>query len=109
MHPMRALFLIPRNPSPKLKSPKKWSKKFQNFIEKCLIKNYHDRPNTTQLLKHPFIKDMPNERQTRIQLKDHIDRTKKKRIEDSTTDHEGYLSQESDEDEAIQDEGEPSS
>ncbi|XP_071951160.1 serine/threonine-protein kinase mig-15-like isoform X2 [Antedon mediterranea] len=109
MHPMRALFLIPRNPSPKLKSPKKWTKKFVNFIEKCLIKNYHDRPNTTQLLKHPFIKDMPNERQTRIQLKDHIDRTKKKRIEDCTTDHEGYISQESDEEEPIQDEGEPSS
>uniref|UniRef100_A0A674BCX8 non-specific serine/threonine protein kinase n=1 Tax=Salmo trutta TaxID=8032 RepID=A0A674BCX8_SALTR len=35
MHPMRALFLIPRNPAPRLKS-KKWSKKFQSFIESCL-------------------------------------------------------------------------
>ena len=28
LHPMRALFLIPRNPPPRLKS-KKWAKKFQ--------------------------------------------------------------------------------
>uniref|UniRef100_A0A7N8XIL5 non-specific serine/threonine protein kinase n=1 Tax=Mastacembelus armatus TaxID=205130 RepID=A0A7N8XIL5_9TELE len=72
MHPMRALFLIPRNPPPRLKS-KKWSKKFFSFIEGCLVKNYTQRPPTEQLLKHPFIRDQPNERQVRIQLKDHID------------------------------------
>ncbi|XP_010785248.1 traf2 and NCK-interacting protein kinase-like, partial [Notothenia coriiceps] len=80
MHPMRALFLIPRNPAPRLKS-KKWSKKFQSFIESCLVKSHGQRPSTEQLLKHPFIREMPNERQIRIQLKDHIDRTKKKRGE----------------------------
>uniref|UniRef100_A0A3Q3N207 TRAF2 and NCK interacting kinase a n=1 Tax=Labrus bergylta TaxID=56723 RepID=A0A3Q3N207_9LABR len=72
MHPMRALFLIPRNPAPRLKS-KKWSKKFQSFIENCLVKSHDKRPSTDQLLKHPFIRDLPNERQIRIQLKDHID------------------------------------
>lgn len=45
------------------------------------MKNYTQRPPTDQLLKHPFIRDQPNERQVRIQLKDHIDRTKKKRGE----------------------------
>uniref|UniRef100_A0A6Q2WZN6 non-specific serine/threonine protein kinase n=1 Tax=Esox lucius TaxID=8010 RepID=A0A6Q2WZN6_ESOLU len=80
MHPMRALFLIPRNPAPRLKS-KKWSKKFQSFIESCLVKSHGQRPSTEQLLKHPFIRELPNERQVRIQLKDHIDRTKKKRGE----------------------------
>uniref|UniRef100_A0A8D3D310 non-specific serine/threonine protein kinase n=1 Tax=Scophthalmus maximus TaxID=52904 RepID=A0A8D3D310_SCOMX len=80
MHPMRALFLIPRNPAPRLKS-KKWSKKFQSFIESCLVKSHNQRPSTEQLLKHPFIRDLPNEKQIRIQLKDHIDRTKKKRGE----------------------------
>ncbi|PIK56088.1 hypothetical protein BSL78_06984 [Apostichopus japonicus] len=102
MHPMRALFLIPRNPPPRLKS-KKWNKKFTNFIDKCLVKDYYSRSNTQQLLKHPYIKDIPNERQVRIQLKDHIDRTKKKRVDDSTTDYE-YHSNESDEDEAMEDE-----
>ncbi|CAF92625.1 unnamed protein product, partial [Tetraodon nigroviridis] len=80
MHPMRALFLIPRNPAPRLKS-KKWSKKFQSFIESCLVKSHSQRPSTEQLLKHPFIRELPNERQVRIQLKDHIDRTKKRRGE----------------------------
>lgn len=37
LHPMRALFLIPRNPPPRLKS-KKWSKKFHGFIETVLGK-----------------------------------------------------------------------
>ena len=45
------------------------------------MKNYMQRPSTEQLLKHPFIRDQPNERQVRIQLKDHIDRTRKKRGE----------------------------
>lgn len=35
LHPMRALFLIPRNPPPRLKS-KKWSKKFHGFIDTVL-------------------------------------------------------------------------
>ncbi|XP_022258422.1 serine/threonine-protein kinase mig-15-like [Limulus polyphemus] len=78
MHPMRALFLIPRNPSPRLKY-KKWSKKFHSFIETVLVKDYQHRPYTDQLLKHPFIRDQPTERQVRIQLKDHIDRCQKQK------------------------------
>ncbi|XP_067234094.1 TRAF2 and NCK interacting kinase b isoform X4 [Chanodichthys erythropterus] len=105
MHPMRALFLIPRNPAPRLKS-KKWSKKFQSFIESCLVKNHNQRPSTEQLIKHPFIKDLPNERQVRIQLKDHIDRTKKKRGERDETEYEYSGSEEEEEERDI---GEPSS
>ncbi|XP_036799644.1 TRAF2 and NCK-interacting protein kinase isoform X3 [Oncorhynchus mykiss] len=105
MHPMRALFLIPRNPAPRLKS-KKWSKKFQSFIESCLVKSHGQRPSTEQLLKHPFIRELPNERQVRIQLKDHIDRTKKKRGERDETEYE-YSGSEEEEEE--RDMGEPSS
>ncbi|XP_043081870.1 TRAF2 and NCK interacting kinase b isoform X8 [Puntigrus tetrazona] len=105
MHPMRALFLIPRNPAPRLKS-KKWTKKFQSFIESCLVKNHNQRPSTEQLIKHPFIKDLPNERQVRIQLKDHIDRTKKKRGERDETEYEYSGSEEEEEERDI---GEPSS
>ncbi|XP_076159115.1 mitogen-activated protein kinase kinase kinase kinase 4-like isoform X7 [Alosa pseudoharengus] len=107
MHPMRALFLIPRNPPPRLKS-KKWSKKFFSFIEGCLVKNYTQRPPTDQLLKHPFIRDQPNERQVRIQLKDHIDRTRKKRGEKDETEYE-YSGSEEEEEDPPEAEGEPSS
>ncbi|XP_069805296.1 misshapen-like kinase 1 isoform X6 [Dendropsophus ebraccatus] len=106
MHPMRALFLIPRNPPPKLKS-KKWSKKFIDFIDTCLIKNYMNRPPTEQLLKYPFIRDQPTERQVRIQLKDHIDRSRKKRVEKDETEYE-YSGSEDEEENHVE-EGEPSS
>ncbi|XP_076270786.1 serine/threonine-protein kinase msn isoform X9 [Rhynchophorus ferrugineus] len=106
LHPMRALFLIPRNPPPRLKS-KKWSKKFHGFIETVLVKDYHERPYTEQLLKHAFIKDQPTERQVRIQLKDHIDRCKKRKQEKERDDYR-YSGSENEEEEP-QVAGEPSS
>ncbi|XP_066267341.1 mitogen-activated protein kinase kinase kinase kinase 4-like isoform X2 [Branchiostoma lanceolatum] len=109
LHPMRALFLIPRNPPPRLKS-KKWSKKFVSFVENCLVKNYHQRPSTEQLLKHPFIRDQPTERQVRIQLKDHIDRYVKKKKGSHTEEEEyKYSGSEGEEDPTLEKEGEPSS
>uniref|UniRef100_A0A3B3DQU7 non-specific serine/threonine protein kinase n=1 Tax=Oryzias melastigma TaxID=30732 RepID=A0A3B3DQU7_ORYME len=105
MHPMRALFLIPRNPAPRLKS-KKWSRKLQSFIEFCLVKNPGQRPNTEELSKHPFIRELTNDRQVRNQLKDHIDRTKKRRGERDETEYEYSGSEEEDEGRDV---GEPSS
>ncbi|KAG7223247.1 hypothetical protein INR49_015603 [Caranx melampygus] len=87
MHPMRALFLIPRTPLQNL-NPKN---------EGCLVKTYPSRPSTEQLLKHSFIRDQPTERQVRIQLKDHIDRTRKKRGEKEETEYEYSGSDEEDE------------
>ncbi|XP_041974691.1 serine/threonine-protein kinase mig-15 isoform X2 [Aricia agestis] len=107
LHPMRALFLIPRNPPPRLKS-KKWAKKFHSFIETVLVKDYHQRPYTEQLLKHPFIRDQPTERQVRIQLNDHIDRCKKKKQDNSVREDYKYSGSEGeDDDNAVA--GEPSS
>ncbi|CAJ1057931.1 mitogen-activated protein kinase kinase kinase kinase 4-like [Xyrichtys novacula] len=106
MHPMRALFLIPRNPPPKLKS-KKWSKRFLSFVDGCLVKNHLHRPTTDTLLRHAFIRDLANERQVRIMLKDHLDRTRKKR-EKEGPEYE-YSDGEEEEDEVTEEEGEPSS
>ncbi|XP_037044510.1 serine/threonine-protein kinase mig-15 isoform X3 [Bradysia coprophila] len=106
LHPMRALFLIPRNAPPRLKS-KKWSKKFHGFIDTVLVKDYHQRPYTEQLLKHNFIKEQPTERQVRIQLKDHIDRCKKRKQEKEREDYRYSGSDNDDEEPQIA--GEPSS
>ncbi|XP_061165834.1 serine/threonine-protein kinase mig-15-like isoform X3 [Saccostrea echinata] len=107
MHPMRALFLIPRNAPPRLKS-NKWSSRFSNFVETCLLKDYMHRPNTETLLKHPFIKDQPTERQVRIQLKDHIDRHRKKRPDDEDNMTE-WVPSDVEEEEETNMAGEPSS
>lgn len=71
------------------------------------MKDYHQRPYTEQLLKAPFIKEQPTERQVRIQLKDHIDRCKKRKIEKEREDYR-YSGSEN-EDEEPQVAGEPSS
>ncbi|KAI3380915.1 hypothetical protein SNEBB_002521 [Seison nebaliae] len=78
MHPMRALFLIPRNPPPKLKN-KRWSKKFQSFVDACLTKDHHQRPSTDQMLKHSFVKDLSNSKELQIkqQLSDYVEKIKK--------------------------------
>uniref|UniRef100_A0A8C7GRW6 non-specific serine/threonine protein kinase n=1 Tax=Oncorhynchus kisutch TaxID=8019 RepID=A0A8C7GRW6_ONCKI len=75
------LLKVPLTPAVPSLSTKQMSKKFIDFIEGCLVKTYTSRPSTEQLLKHSFIRDQPTERQVRIQLKDHIDRTRKKRGE----------------------------
>uniref|UniRef100_A0A3P9MQG0 non-specific serine/threonine protein kinase n=1 Tax=Oryzias latipes TaxID=8090 RepID=A0A3P9MQG0_ORYLA len=56
MHPVKALFKIPRNPSPTLRSPDQWCRSFSHFISQCLIKDFEARPSVIHLLEHPFIK-----------------------------------------------------
>ena len=77
------------------------------FLSKIPVKDYHQRPYTEQLLKCPFIKEQPTERQVRIQLKDHIDRCKKRKQEKEREDY--HYSGSENEDEEPQTAGEPSS
>jgi len=55
IHPMRAIFMIPSRPPPRLSEPDKWSKDFNDFVAQCLIKNPEQRPSASDLLKHHFI------------------------------------------------------
>jgi len=55
IHPMRAIFMIPSRPPPKLTEPDKWSKEFNDFVALSLTKNPEQRPTANDLLKHPFI------------------------------------------------------
>ncbi|KRZ55088.1 Serine/threonine-protein kinase mig-15 [Trichinella nativa] len=101
MHPMRALFLIPRNAPPRLRSTKRWSKKFHSFVETVLVKDYHQRPYTEQLLRHPFIRDLPTERQVRIAIKDHLDRHRRLTRRDHTEyEYSGSEEEEEEEDQS---------
>ncbi|XP_072534788.1 myosin-IIIa [Salminus brasiliensis] len=64
LHPMRALFKIPRNPPPTLHQPEIWSDQFNDFICKCLIKDFELRPNVPDLLKHGFIRQIAGREKT---------------------------------------------
>jgi len=57
LHPMRALYLIPKNNPPKLvQDPKNWSKEFKDFLKQALTKNPSKRPSCEELLKHGWFK-----------------------------------------------------
>ncbi|XP_056105836.1 myosin-IIIa isoform X2 [Rhinichthys klamathensis goyatoka] len=74
LHPMRALFKIPRNPPPTLHQPELWSNDFKDFVCKCLIKDFELRPNVFDLLQHVFIKQIVGrERMLQKQLMELID------------------------------------
>ena len=43
------------HPPKGLKNKEKWSKEFNNFVEKCLIYEPEKRPSAKELIQHPFI------------------------------------------------------
>jgi len=74
MHPMRVLFLIPKNAPPQLTG--NYTKAFKEFIESCLNKEPENRPTAKELLRHPFIKKAKRNNH----LMDLIDRYRKWRL-----------------------------
>ncbi|PSN47190.1 hypothetical protein C0J52_07874 [Blattella germanica] len=57
LHPMRALFQIPRNPPPQLSHPEDYTPELlPDFISECLIKDLEQRPFVRELLEHPLMR-----------------------------------------------------
>ncbi|ORY00403.1 Pkinase-domain-containing protein [Basidiobolus meristosporus CBS 931.73] len=54
-NPLRALYLIATNGTPKLQEPEKLSLTFRDFLSKSLEVNAEKRPSTIELLQHPFL------------------------------------------------------
>uniref|UniRef100_A0A286XMK2 Nik-related protein kinase n=1 Tax=Cavia porcellus TaxID=10141 RepID=A0A286XMK2_CAVPO len=78
LQPLEALFVILRESAPTVKSSG-WSRKFHNFMEKCMIKNFLFRPTSANMLHHPFVQDIKNEQHVIESLTKHLTGIIKKR------------------------------
>ena len=103
LHPMRVLFLIPKNNPPQLTGS--YSKPFKDFVEACLNKDPENvscfrywlwdhfdsfllqRPTAKELLKYPFIKKAKKNAYL-IDLIDRYKKWKNQKGEESETESE---------------------
>ncbi|XP_055950020.1 serine/threonine-protein kinase 10-like [Argiope bruennichi] len=84
MTPMRVLLKIQKQDPPTLSQPSKWSKQFNDFISKCLVKDPQKRASAKELLEHPFIAGALDSRPLRELIHEH----KAEVIEEVTEDDE---------------------
>lgn len=90
IHPMRALFQIPRNPPPTLHKPDAFSAQLGAFIGECLVKDMEARPCARDLLRLPLLAQVCAD-EARHQLREEIQRqrsgARSVRLAEATTKH----------------------
>ncbi|XP_014227640.1 myosin-IIIb-like isoform X2 [Trichogramma pretiosum] len=90
LHPMRALFQIPRNPPPSLKIPDMHSAELSDFIAECLVKDMEHRPFACELKEHPLLLSVEDRlEEIRLQIKEEIQKSEGRVVHqpDVTTKH----------------------
>ncbi|MBN3297205.1 SLK kinase, partial [Amia calva] len=65
LNPMRVLLKIAKADPPTLMQPSRWSPEFSDFLRKSLDKNVDNRWGTAQLLQHPFVVNVADNRPLR--------------------------------------------
>eukprot|EP00744_Colponema_vietnamica_P002861 GILI01004451.1.p1 GENE.GILI01004451.1~~GILI01004451.1.p1 ORF type:complete len:448 (-),score=135.25 GILI01004451.1:567-1910(-) len=55
IHPVRAMFVIQKNPAAGLTQRDRWSREFNAFVCRCLTVNPSLRPSAAELLSDPFL------------------------------------------------------
>jgi myosin-3 len=83
-NPMKALFQIPRLPPPTLRDRKSFSPLLNDFIAKCLVKNFEQRPFAHNLLNHELFKHIKFEK-AKFEFSFHIKKQRKTRNSSSIT------------------------
>uniref|UniRef100_UPI00358DEF0E serine/threonine-protein kinase 25-like isoform X2 n=1 Tax=Myxine glutinosa TaxID=7769 RepID=UPI00358DEF0E len=84
LHPMRVLFLIPKNNPPTLEG--NYSKAFKEFVDACLNKDPQFRPTAKELVKHKFIQRSAKKTSYLTELIDRYNRWKAEGHDDSSSD-----------------------
>uniref|UniRef100_A0A672LLU4 non-specific serine/threonine protein kinase n=1 Tax=Sinocyclocheilus grahami TaxID=75366 RepID=A0A672LLU4_SINGR len=95
MNPMRVLLKIAKADPPTLQQPSKWSPEFNDFLKHSLDKNVDNRWSTAQLLQHPFVSSVTDNRplreliaEAKAEVTEEIEELKE---EEEEEDHEGNL------------------
>ena len=75
LHPMRVLFVIPKQDPPRLPENDRFSDDFRDFVAQCLQKNADARPSARELSEHPFVqrvRDASAETSLRARVAKHV-------------------------------------
>uniref|UniRef100_A0AAY5F0F0 non-specific serine/threonine protein kinase n=1 Tax=Electrophorus electricus TaxID=8005 RepID=A0AAY5F0F0_ELEEL len=86
LHPMKVLFLIPKNNPPTLQGS--YSKPLKEFVESCLNKEPSFRPTAKELLKHKLIVRYAKKPSYLIELIDRYKRWKAEQRQDESSSEE---------------------